>query len=458
MSLVVAYDSTTTTPPSTRKTPANLPPPRRHSLPPSVRPMPPYPPTAVGTGPRPTLPPAPAPAASQSVAPINSSNVSLPTPSLDLPDVADLFACPADNASKKRESNESALHDSRSKIPRMQSLPRDMRSSAGKAPAGVQRAPEVAGDALRSGSAGDGASRKRDDEEVAALLFTTRKAAEELMDGLDLKELLKLMRKRAYESCISANCMKEKVQSTLTLQEGTLANLREQVSTLWSEKAALEKRNQELLSDREASLSERGAQARSADAKKLADMEQRLKTSVSAKEVLESKLEKQNNVVDGLWERVAKEWSLAMDLKRNVDDLNEKMQAIENLGQEAAGLYIKMIESFGGVIEGIPAEASASDIFSWMSDKFATLSDFVSKVGDFAALSGVRNLLMEEALGCNYLEEFGRKGYKFSSRGELGEPSKLVKLVPILEPALDVVPLTMMRDGLNVEWELCDLW
>ena len=68
----------------------------------------------------------------RSVAPINSSNVSLPTPSLDLPDVADVFARPADNASKKRESNESALHDSRSKIPRMQSLPRGMRSAAGK--------------------------------------------------------------------------------------------------------------------------------------------------------------------------------------------------------------------------------------------------------------------------------------------------------------------------------------
>ena len=70
--------------------------------------------------------------------------------------------------------------------------------------------------------------------------------------------------------------MKEKVQSTLTLQEGTLANLHEQVSTLCSEKAALEKRNQELLSDREAALSKRGAlavkikeieEARSADAK-----------------------------------------------------------------------------------------------------------------------------------------------------------------------------------------------
>ena len=68
---------------------------------------------------------------SRSVAPINSSNVSLPTPSLDLPDVADLFAPPADNASRKRESNGSALHDSRSKIPRMQSQPRGIRSAAG---------------------------------------------------------------------------------------------------------------------------------------------------------------------------------------------------------------------------------------------------------------------------------------------------------------------------------------
>jgi hypothetical protein len=68
---------------------------------------------------------------SRSVALINSSNVSLPTPSLDLPDVADLFAPPADNASRKRESNGSALHDSCSKFPRMQSQPRGIRSAAG---------------------------------------------------------------------------------------------------------------------------------------------------------------------------------------------------------------------------------------------------------------------------------------------------------------------------------------
>ncbi|CAD6234976.1 unnamed protein product [Miscanthus lutarioriparius] len=92
------------------------------------QPRPPSPSTAVGAAHRPTPPP---PAASQSVALINSSNVSLPTPSLDLPDVADLFAPPADNASRKRESNGSALHDSCSKIPRMQSQPQGIRSAAG---------------------------------------------------------------------------------------------------------------------------------------------------------------------------------------------------------------------------------------------------------------------------------------------------------------------------------------
>ena len=70
---------------------------------------------------------------SRSVAPINSSNVSVATPSLDLPDVADLFAPPADNASRKRESNGSALHDARSKIPRMQSQHGGIRSAAGNA-------------------------------------------------------------------------------------------------------------------------------------------------------------------------------------------------------------------------------------------------------------------------------------------------------------------------------------
>ncbi|KAG2594149.1 hypothetical protein PVAP13_5NG610000 [Panicum virgatum] len=83
-----------------------------------------------GDAPQPTLPP-PAPIQSQNIEPIRSSNVSLPTPSLDLPDVADLFAPPSENASRKRESNGSALHDSRSKFPRVQPQPRGVRSAAG---------------------------------------------------------------------------------------------------------------------------------------------------------------------------------------------------------------------------------------------------------------------------------------------------------------------------------------
>uniref|UniRef100_A0A0A9CNT8 Uncharacterized protein n=1 Tax=Arundo donax TaxID=35708 RepID=A0A0A9CNT8_ARUDO len=70
--------------------------------------------------------------------PTSSSNVSLPSPSLDLPDVVDLFAPPSltghssrGNASRKRESNGSAFNDPRSKFPRMQPQPRGSRSAAG---------------------------------------------------------------------------------------------------------------------------------------------------------------------------------------------------------------------------------------------------------------------------------------------------------------------------------------
>jgi hypothetical protein len=77
--------------------------------------------------------------------PASSSHVSQPTPSLDLPDVADLFAPPSlqslqsratdsssrDNASRKRESNGSLFQDSQSKFPRTQSQPRGARNVAG---------------------------------------------------------------------------------------------------------------------------------------------------------------------------------------------------------------------------------------------------------------------------------------------------------------------------------------
>ncbi|CAO1942986.1 unnamed protein product, partial [Urochloa humidicola] len=93
------------------------------------QPRPPSPSTAVGPAHQPTPPPPPGP--SQNVAPISASNVSLPTPSLDLPDVADLFAPPAENASRKRESNGSALHNSCSKLPRTQPQPQGVRNAAG---------------------------------------------------------------------------------------------------------------------------------------------------------------------------------------------------------------------------------------------------------------------------------------------------------------------------------------
>ncbi|KAE8803292.1 vasodilator-stimulated phosphoprotein [Hordeum vulgare] len=106
---------------------APAPPPRPS---PSVgpQPRPPSPSTSAPAAPRPAAPP---PAPSQNVVSTNSSNVSLPTPSFDLPDIADLFDSPSlpnrgsagmvGSSSRKRESNGSAIQDPRSKFPRAQS-------------------------------------------------------------------------------------------------------------------------------------------------------------------------------------------------------------------------------------------------------------------------------------------------------------------------------------------------
>ncbi|KAL6853457.1 hypothetical protein ACP4OV_019486 [Aristida adscensionis] len=140
---LVAYDASSDEedagePPSAAA--AASPPPAASSFGP--QPRPPSPSTTVSAAPQPTPPP-PAPAGN--VAPTSSSNVPLPTPSLDLPDVADLFASPSlqslesrstdyssrENASRKREPNGSAVRDSRSKFPRTQSQPPVARSAAG---------------------------------------------------------------------------------------------------------------------------------------------------------------------------------------------------------------------------------------------------------------------------------------------------------------------------------------
>uniref|UniRef100_A0A0A9D515 Uncharacterized protein n=1 Tax=Arundo donax TaxID=35708 RepID=A0A0A9D515_ARUDO len=139
---LVAYDASSDEEDAGEPPAAAAPSPPPLASPIGTQPRPPSPSTSAGASPRPTSPP---PAPSQYVAPTSSSNVSLPTSSLDLPDVADLFAPPSlqslqsratdhssrENASRKRESNGSAFNDSRGKFPRMQSQPRGARSAAG---------------------------------------------------------------------------------------------------------------------------------------------------------------------------------------------------------------------------------------------------------------------------------------------------------------------------------------
>ncbi|KAF7040014.1 hypothetical protein CFC21_049946 [Triticum aestivum] len=123
---LVAYDASSDEdeagePPAAAAAPAAAPaPPPRPSPDIGPQPRPPSPSPSARATPRPAAPP-PAP----------SQNVSLPTPSFDLPDIADLFDSPSlpnrgsagmvGSSSRKRESNGSAIQDPRSKFPRAQS-------------------------------------------------------------------------------------------------------------------------------------------------------------------------------------------------------------------------------------------------------------------------------------------------------------------------------------------------
>ncbi|KAF0926833.1 hypothetical protein E2562_027419 [Oryza meyeriana var. granulata] len=118
---LVAYDASSDEEDAGGEPPA-APPPVPSSIGPQRRP--PSPSTSAGVSPQPPVP-------SLNISSTSSSNISLPTPSLDLPDVADLFSSPSlpargstsmvDSTSRKRESNGSAFQDPCSKFPRVQS-------------------------------------------------------------------------------------------------------------------------------------------------------------------------------------------------------------------------------------------------------------------------------------------------------------------------------------------------
>ncbi|XP_006645306.1 ventral anterior homeobox 1 [Oryza brachyantha] len=134
---LVAYDASSDEEDAGGEPPAAVAAASPHPAPASIgpQPRPPSPSTSVRAAPQP-------PAPSQNISSTSSGNISLPTPSLDLPDVADLFSsnplpsggstATVDSTSRKRESNGSAFLDPRSKFPRVQSAQtRDTRIAAG---------------------------------------------------------------------------------------------------------------------------------------------------------------------------------------------------------------------------------------------------------------------------------------------------------------------------------------
>lgn len=131
-------------------------------------------------------------------------------------------------------------------------------------------------------------------------------------------------------------------------------------------------------------------------------------------------------IADNLRKEIDAERSSSVALLAEVKLLKEQLDGAKTLGLAAAEAYTTTLVGFGRVTPSHPAEASASNLFTWMSSNFAKLPNFIGKVVDFAALSSATNLARFLAEGgCEHVEGVKRKkGYE--DPAGLGEIPKLV--------------------------------
>lgn len=117
-------------------------------------------------------------------------------------------------------------------------------------------------------------------------------------------------------------------------------------------------------------------------------------------------------------------------LKNDLKILYDHLVSTKKLGHATAREYIDIVQSFGGVIEVVPPEASATKVFYWFFSRFGFLSDFISKVAYFAVLSSTINLLPTlEKLGCDRVGDLHKKSFVFDSPEVLKESSRALRAV-----------------------------
>lgn len=146
---------------------------------------------------------------------------------------------------------------------------------------------------------------------------------------------------------------------------------------------------------------------RAASDRRVVELEKDLKLSEQAKEVSLEKVKKQDDVAELLRDEVDRERSLSARLRDDVKVLEECLSCMKVPGHAAARQYSNMLGAFGGMTEALAPDSPVLDVLKWLSNNFLNLSDFIDKARDFAALSGVTNLLsMLEMVGCKHMEDF----------------------------------------------------
>jgi hypothetical protein len=231
--------------------------------------------------------------------------------------------------------------------------------------------------------------------------------------------------------------IRDKVCEGRVLRE-RVQELRGQVLDLGNEKEALSRevhdlraKNADLVVERaNVSALVAGLEiSKTAADRRIAELEGLLESCKKSKELAEGRLEEQNSIMEGLRLEIEKGCLLNGELKSAVKSLEGGSATARNLGLSAARQYASVLGAFGGITRELSEDSDVPDIMKWFASNFLGLKNFVTRAGDFAALSGVMNLLsLIEKKKCQPLEDFLMKDFAFLSPSELGEPSENVQL------------------------------
>lgn len=134
-------------------------------------------------------------------------------------------------------------------------------------------------------------------------------------------------------------------------------------------------------------------------------MEKSLAGSKATEQLALERAKKAVDAADRLCKEVDAEKESSRALVTQVELLNRRLEDVKAIGLSAAEMYTYVLAGFVAITPPLPYDASAYGVFGWLKSNFSKLPDFVTKVGDFAAISSATNLSKTLAKsGCDHIE------------------------------------------------------